>query len=138
MSWAGCPSGQTRTRNSGRELLGEPSSEHCGVWKRRGSAKRRDGRANGERKSVKAWCDETEPPAKWKGLSTAYRAGAKARAAGKDRIECHYGREDLARAWLSGFDGMDGFLSCGGILLCEQCGQELKRVSQKSWSCQSA
>jgi hypothetical protein len=35
------------------------------------------------RKSVKAWCDETEPPAKWKGISTAYRAGAKARTVGK-------------------------------------------------------
>ena len=79
-----------------------------------------------KRKSVKAWCDETEPPTTWKGISTAYRAGAKARAAGKDRTACHYGREDLARAWLSGFDGMDGFLSGGGILLCEQCGQELK------------
>jgi ribosome modulation factor len=78
------------------------------------------------RKSVKAWCDETEPPAKWKGISTAYRAGAKARAAGKDRTACRYGRADLARAWLNGFDGMDGFLSGGGILLCEQCGQELQ------------
>jgi ribosome modulation factor len=78
------------------------------------------------RKSVKAWCDETEPPAKWKGISTAYRAGAKARAAGKDRTACRYGREDLAQAWLSGFDGMDGFLSGGGILLCDLCGQELK------------
>src|SRR5438105_1980508 len=39
MSWAGYPRGQTRTRDSGRELLGEPSSEHCGAWKRRGSAK---------------------------------------------------------------------------------------------------
>ena len=78
------------------------------------------------RMSVKAWCDETEPPTTWKGISTAYRAGAKARAAGKDRTECRYGREDLARAWLSGFDGMGGFLSNGGILLCEHCGQELQ------------
>jgi len=86
------------------------------------------GRAAVKRQSVKAWCDETEPPAKWKGISTAYRAGAKARAAGKDRTACRYGREDLAQAWLSGFDGMDGFLSGGGILLCDHCGQELKKV----------
>jgi ribosome modulation factor len=78
------------------------------------------------RKSVKAWCDETEPPAAWKGISTAFRSGAKARAAGKDRTECRYGREDLARAWLNGFDGMSWFLSGGGILLCEHCGQELQ------------
>ena len=79
-----------------------------------------------KRFSVKAWCDETEPPAKWKGISTAYRAGAKARAAGKPITECHYGRADLSEAWISGFNGMDGFLSTGGILVCDHCGQELK------------
>jgi hypothetical protein len=31
------------------------------------------------------------------------------------------------QAWLSGFDGMDGFLSGGGVLLCDHCGQELKK-----------
>jgi hypothetical protein len=77
-------------------------------------------------RSVKAWCDETEPPATWKGKSTAYRAGAKARAAGKDRAECRYGRDDLAEAWRAGFDGLDVFLSGGGILLCEHCGRELE------------
>ncbi len=78
------------------------------------------------RTSVKAWCDETEPPTTWKGASTAYRAGAKARAAGKDRTECRYGREDLAEAWRSGFDGLDAFLAGGGVLLCEHCGRELE------------
>jgi ribosome modulation factor len=79
-----------------------------------------------KRKSVKDWCDQTEPPTHWKGFSTAYRAGAKASAAGKDRSECQYGRRDLREAWLAGFDGMDGFLQSGGILLCDCCGQELK------------
>lgn len=77
------------------------------------------------RKSVQEWCDETEPPAKFHGISTAYRAGAKARAAGKHRSECRYGRADLAEAWHRGYDGMDRFLSSGGVLLCGHCGQEL-------------
>ena len=80
------------------------------------------------RLSVRKWCDETEPPTQWKGFSTAYRAGAKARAAGKDRTECRYGRDDLEEAWRGGFDGLDAFLSGGGILLCENCGQELKGI----------
>jgi len=54
------------------------------------------------------------------------RAGAKARAAGKDRTECRYGRDDLAEAWRSGFDGLDAFLAGGGVLLCEHCGRELE------------
>jgi hypothetical protein len=78
------------------------------------------------RTSVKAWCDATEPPNAWKGLSTAYRAGAKARAAGGDRAACRYGREDLAAAWRSGFDGLDAFLAGGGVLLCEHCGRALE------------
>ena len=80
----------------------------------------------GQRISVRAWCDANEPLAKWRGASTAFRAGAKARAAGKSRDECHYGRSDLSDAWRSGFDGMDAFLSGGGILVCDHCGQELK------------
>jgi hypothetical protein len=79
------------------------------------------------RTSVKRWCDETEPPATWKGISTAYRAGARARAAGRPRTDCRYGREDLARAWFGGFDGMDRFILSGGILTCECCGHELKK-----------
>jgi ribosome modulation factor len=79
-----------------------------------------------KRASVKAWCDENEPPAKWKGISSAFRAGARARAAGKTRDDCRYGRSDLAQAWQEGFAGMDAFLSDGGILVCDHCGQELK------------
>lgn len=75
--------------------------------------------------SVKAWCDANEPYAKFKGISTAFRAGAKTRAAGKSREDCRYGRRDLADAWRQGFDGMDAFLSAGGILVCDQCGHVL-------------
>ncbi len=75
--------------------------------------------------SVRAWCDANEPYAKFKGISTAFRAGAKARAAGKSRDACRYGRRDLADAWRQGFDGMDAFLSAGGILVCDQCGHVL-------------
>jgi hypothetical protein len=78
------------------------------------------------RKSVKKWCDDSEPPGAWKGASVAFRAGAKARAAGKARGECRYGRNDLAQAWHAGYDGMGKFLNEGGILLCDQCGEELK------------
>lgn len=87
------------------------------------------GRTN--RKSIRAWCDETEPPSQWKGASTAYRAGAKARASGKDPEDCRYGREDLALAWLIGFDRMDEFLSSGGILVCECCGQEINTSNEQ-------
>lgn len=76
--------------------------------------------------SVRQWCDDKEPAANFRGLSTAFRSGAKARAAGKSKAECRYGREDFAAAWRAGFDGMDAYLSAGGILLCDHCGQVLK------------
>jgi hypothetical protein len=76
--------------------------------------------------SVRQWCDENEPYAKFRGISTAFRAGAKARAGGKSITDCRYGRKDLAEAWRVGFDGMDAYLSGGGILICAHCGQVLK------------
>jgi ribosome modulation factor len=79
--------------------------------------------------SVRQWCDDNEPSAKFTGISTAFRSGAKARAAGKSKAECRYGREDFASAWEAGFDGMDAYLSAGGILLCDHCGQVLKGAS---------
>ena len=78
------------------------------------------------RSSVKQWCDDNEPIAKFKGIDTAFRAGAKSRAAGKSPSDCRYGRADLAEAWQSGFRGMDAFLASGGIIVCDCCGQELR------------
>jgi hypothetical protein len=75
--------------------------------------------------SVRKWCDENEPPAKLKGVSTAFRAGAKARAEGKALTDCRYGRKDLADAWQTGFNGLSDFIAAGGTLVCDHCGQVL-------------
>ncbi len=74
------------------------------------------------RASLKSWCDENEPAGLWRGASTAFRAGARARVEGRSVEDCRYKRGDLGEIWRLGFKGMDELLSSGVVLVCDLCG----------------
>jgi hypothetical protein len=76
------------------------------------------------------WLSAHEPEG-WKGVTTAFRSGAKTRLAGKDSSSTRYHQGDrFFEHFQNGFKAMDQALRSGAVFSCPSCGQPLPSTSQ--------